>query len=115
MSSFRDKVGDAWATTADKVDVAGVTVEIRSMSVFDKACLVKNATTDGQVDAEKLHPWVVLTCCFDPETGDRAFTDEDLEWVAAQDAETIVNLSQKCLEMSGMGSSKTVDEAKKGS
>ena len=114
MSSFRDKVGDAWATESSKETVAGVDIEIRSMSVVDKSRLLKNASTDGLIDVEKWYPWVVLTCCFDPETGVRAFTEEDLEWVAAQDSDKIADLAQKCLGISGMGS-KPVDEGKDGS
>ena len=112
--SFRDKVGTAWATDSKKETVAGVEIELRSMSVIDKARLLKNASVDGQIDVEKWYPWVVLTCCFDPETGEKAFTDEDLEWVASQDSDKISDLAQKCLALSGMGS-KPVDEGKDGS
>lgn len=112
--SFKDKVGDAWATESSKATVAGVDVEIRSMSVLDKARLLKNASSDGLIDVEKWYPWVVLTCCFDPETGERAFTEEDLEWLSAQSSDIIADLAGKCLETSGMGA-KSVDEGKGGS
>lgn len=113
--SFRDKVGAAWDTTADKVTVAGVDVEVRSMSVFDKARLLKNASKDGQIDVERWYPWVVLTCCFDPETGEHAFTDEDLEWLGSKSSDAIADLAQKCLNISRMGSGKVVEEGKDGS
>lgn len=109
--SFRDKVGDAWATESSKATIAGVDIEIRSMSVIDKARLLKNASKDGQIDVERWYPWVVLTCCFDPDTGEKAFTDEDLEWVASQSSDVIADLAQKCLDASGMGS-KPVDAGK---
>lgn len=113
--SFRDKVGDAWAVESSKETVAGVDIEIRSMSVIDKSHLLKNASTDGKIDVEKWYPWVILTCCFDPETGEKAFSEEDLEWVASQDSDKIAGLAQKCLSRSGMGSGKVVDEAGKDS
>lgn len=113
--SFRDKIGTAWDTTADKVTVEGVEVEVRSMSVADKARLLKNAAVDGQIDVEKWYPWVVLTCCFDPETGDHAFSEADLDWLMSKSSDVIVDLAQKCLGVSGMGSDAAVDEAGKDS
>lgn len=113
--SFRDKVGHAWDTSAETVTVEGVEVEVRSMSVADKARLLKNASKDGLIDVEKWYPWVVLTCCFDPETGDKAFTEADLEWLAGKSSDVIADLAQKCLSVSGMGSDKAVGEAGKGS
>lgn len=113
--SFRDKVGVAWDTSGDKVTVEGVDVEIRSMSVLDKARLLKNASVDGQIDVEKWYPYVVLTCCFDPETGDKAFGVDDLDWLSERSSDVIADLAQQCLSISGMGSKKVVDEGKAGS
>jgi|SRR5581483_8451560 len=113
--SFRDKVGTSWDVATDKVTIEGVDIEIRSMSVLDKAKLLKNASKDGEVDAEKWYPWVVLTCCFDPETGERAFTEEDLEWLTSKSSDVVQLLAVRCLSLSAMGSGRVVEEAKKDS
>lgn len=115
MSSFRDKVDKAWDTTAERETVRGVEVEIRSMSVLDKARLLKNASTNGLIDTDKWYQWVVISCCYDPETGEKAFTEEDLEWLSSKSSDTIVELAGKCLGISAMGSNKAVDEAGKDS
>jgi hypothetical protein len=112
--SFRDKVGTAWDVATEKATIAGVEVELRAMSVADKARLVKDGSKDGLVQLEKWNPLIVLLCAYDPETGERAFTDDDLEWLQSRPADLIADLAAKCSSISAM-SEKPIDEGKDGS
>lgn len=109
--SFRDRVGTAWDVRVEKAVVAGVDVELRAMSVGDKARLVNEASKDGTVLIEKWNPLIVMLCAYDPETGERAFGEDDLEWLQSRPADLIADLAAKCSSISAM-TDKPVDSGK---
>ncbi len=109
--SFKDKVGAAWDPASETIDVEGVPVLVRSMSALGRTRLLKGASEDGIIDVEKWFPYLVLTCCFDPETDEKAFTEEDLDWLGARASGPIEVLATAALRVSGMAKG-SVDEGK---
>ena len=58
---------------------------------------------------------VLLHCCFDPDTGEQVFAEEDLEWLLAEkSAQTVDEVAQACLKISGLAAD-SVDEVGKDS
>ena len=100
--SFKDKIGAAWDVATEKVSINGVEVELRAMSVADKARLIRDASQDGLVQLEKWNPLIVLLCAYDPESGERAFGDDDLEWLQSRPADLIADLAAKCSSISAL-------------
>lgn len=107
--SLRDRIGKAWDPTREVVDVEGVSIEVRSLSVRDRARLLRSATTDGMIDVETWYPHVVVACCFDPESGEPAFSEADIEWLSSKSSGPVELLAHAGLRLSGMTKDATED------
>jgi hypothetical protein len=95
------------------VDAWGVKIGIRSMTAKQRSDMQQRWSVDGEQSPESLYENVLLFCCFDPETGEPAFTDEDLEWLLSEkSAQAIDVVATECLRVSGLASN-SVDEVGK--
>lgn len=93
----------------------GVTVEVRSMTARDRSRLLSAAAMDGGVvKFEEVLPDVVILCTFDPETGERVFSENDREALLSKAAGAIEMLATVALGLSGMDDN-AMDEAGKDS
>lgn len=118
--SIREKIRNASDIEKQLVDVPewGVTIECRSMTVRQRAAFVsanQNSSDDSGEKIEAVYGQILLTCCFDPETGDSVFADEDLSWLMTEKSGSVIDsLVTRCLEASGL-KEKAVDESGKSS
>lgn len=72
------------------VEVEGAKFEVRKPSVRERATILKAAGIvagkASSAEIDKLQAMAVINCVYDPETGERVFTDADLN--ALLDAES---------------------------
>lgn len=112
MSSIREAIQAADDGSADLYEVPewDVTVEIRSMTARSRAQFVAEmASEDGTVgnvnDPDRiLGMWwhVIGQTCYDPDSGERAFEDDDHEWLFEKNARVVNDLANACMAASGL-------------
>ena len=110
--SLRDRILDADDIGRELVDVPqwGVEVEVRTMSAGKRSRMLQTcALPDGSVDLDRLYPILIVATVFDPDSGERVFTEADMEALQEKSAASIEFVAQKAMEMSGM-TAKAVDE-----
>ena len=112
MSSIREQVQAADDGSADLYEVPewGVVVEIRSMTARSRAHFVAEmASEDGTVggvnDPDRIiGMWwhVIGQTCFDPDSGEPAFSEGDDEWLFEKNARVVNDLANACMAASGL-------------
>ena len=112
MSSIREQVQAADDGSADLYEVPewDVVVEIRSMTARSRAHFVAEmASEDGTVggvnDPDRIiGMWwhVIGQTCYDPDSGERAFSDGDDEWLFDKNARVVNDLANACMTASGL-------------
>ena len=112
MSSIREAIQAADDGTADLHEIPewGVVVEIRSMTARSRAQFVAEmASEDGTVasvnDPDRIiGMWwhVISQTCFDPDLGERAFEDDDQQWLFDKNARVVNDLANACMAASGL-------------
>lgn len=115
--SLRDRILQADDIGRELVEVPqwGVTVEVRTMSAGKRSRMLQTcALPDGTIDLDRLYPMLIVATVFDPEDGERVFTEEDMPALQEKSASSIEFVAQKAMEMSGMAA-KAVDEEGKSS
>ena len=97
------------------VDAWGVKIGVRSMTALQRSNMQNDWEADQVGAAAKLYSAVLLNCCFDPDTGETVFNEEDLEWLMAEkSAQTVEQVAQVCLQVSGLAGD-SLDEVGKDS
>jgi len=115
--SLRDRIFAKDDIIKEKVEVEewGVTVEVRSMTGRERAQSMKEyVDEEGNVDAERLYPALIVATVYDPTTGEPVFQPEDAASLNLKNSGALEKLAQVAIRLSGMGQ-KAVDEAGKGS
>jgi len=115
--SIRDKIRKAQDRTSEIVEVPewGVTVEIRSMTGSQRSAIVTALTSDEDNKMEALWGGMLVSCVYDPETGDPVFKEDDAEWLLGEKSSTVLDrLSNVCLQVAGIVEG-AVDDAGKDS
>lgn len=115
--SLRDRIFAADDIGRESLEVPqwGVTLEIRTMTAHRRSQMLKAAALDeGGVDLDVLYPMLVVSCVFDPETGEAVFTNDDMAGLQEKSAAAIELVATKAMEMSGM-TAKAVDAEGKSS
>lgn len=80
-----------------------VELEIRGMNGRDRAKLLRGSMDENnELDFEKLYPLLILSCSFDPETGEKVFTEKDLDALNAKSGAALESVGQVCARLSGM-------------
>ena len=112
MSSIREAIQAADDGTAELHEVPewGVVVEIRSMTARSRAQFVAEmASEDGTVggvnDPDRIiGMWwhVISQTCYDPDSGERAFEDDDQQWLFDKNARVVNDLANACMAASGL-------------
>ena len=115
--SIRDKIRKAQDRTSQIVEVPewGVTVEVRSMTGTQRSAIVTALTSDEDNKMEALWGGMLVSCIYDPETGDPVFKEDDAEWLLNEKSSTVLDrLSNVCLQVAGIVEG-AVDDAGKDS
>lgn len=114
--SLRDRILQTKDIKSNIVNVEqwGVDLDIRTMTAGERSGLVASCSKpDGTVDLEKMYPLLIIAAVYDPETGAKVFTSEDMVALQDKSASAIEFVAQKVMEVSGM-TPKAVDEEGKG-
>lgn len=110
--SIRDRILQAKDIHSSSLTVEqwDVKLEIRTMTAVERSRLVATCTKpDGTVDMEKMYPLLLIAAVYDPETGEKVFTAEDMGALQDKSAAAVELVAQKVMEVSGM-TAKAVDE-----
>ena len=59
-----------------------------------------------------MFPLLIAICAHDPETGERVFTDDDIEALRRKNGAVVWRVGQKCLEIAGMTADADVEAGK---
>lgn len=102
METLRQRLNSVPAFTSETVEAWGERIEVRSMSVIEKTMITALAEKDGKLAMEVLLPGIIVATCFDPETGDKVFSEDDIEWIKAQNAGVIEQLAAVGIRLSGL-------------
>ena len=88
-------------------------LELRELSANDREALVRlyNAAVEDPQAAEGATAFVVARGLYDPSTGARVFTDEQINELGAKSFEVLNRLSSRVLELSGLADDSTEVEA----
>ena len=115
--SIRDQIRKAQDRTSQITEVPewGVTVEVRSMTGTQRSAIVTALTSDEDNKMEALWGGMLVSCVYDPETGDPVFKEDDAEWLLNEKSSTVLDrLSNVCLQVAGIVEG-AVDDAGKDS
>lgn len=110
--SLRDRILQANDIQSNIITVTqwGVDLDIRTMTAIERTRLVSLCTkTDGTVDMEKMYPMLLIAAAYDPITGEKVFTADDMVALQDKSASAIEFVAQKVMEVAGM-TAKAVDE-----
>ena len=119
--SISQKIKTVNALNKETVYIAewDVTVEVRSMSARQRATLQSVIASDNGSTGDKqeqMWSYLFCNCCFDIETGEKVFSEEDMQWLLDQSAfSPIDQLATKCLEVSAIGKKASEDLGKSSS
>lgn len=105
---LRDVILAADDIESEMVEVRqwNVKVEVRSLTARERARMLDAIASDNpeefQLSVEKLYPDIVIKTCYDPETGERLFQDEDREELMNKSGAAVEKLAQAGIRLSGM-------------
>ena len=105
MSVLKEKIKAAQDVRSQKVTIPewDVTIEVRTMTALDRAKLLKTCVEkDGSMITEKFQAGLIIASVFDPETGEKVFTDEDYELLMSKAAGVIESLATVSMGISGL-------------
>lgn len=114
--SLRDRILQTKDIQSNVITVQqwGVDLDIRTMTARERSSLVASCTKpDGTVDMEKMYPLLLIAAVYDPETGEKVFSSDDVDALQDKSASAVEFVAQKVMEISGMNP-KAVDEEGKG-
>lgn len=100
----------------------GVKLELRSPTGDERAALVtafidveaSTATGKAQMrDLKRMYPTLIITCAYDPETGERIFemTDQTIAALNGKRGDVLERIAMACMPLAGL-SPDQVDEGK---
>lgn len=103
--SLKDKIKESQDIQTELITVEewGVQIQVKTMSAKARAKLFSTATDkQGNVIHEKFQAAMVITCCFDPETGEKLFSEADTEWLMEKSAGPIEQIASVAMRLSGL-------------
>jgi len=113
--SLRDRILAADDIGKDVMEVPewGCSLEVRTVTAGERSKMIKAALTDeGTLDTVSLFPMLIISSCFDPDTGEQVFGPDDLAALQGKSAAAVERIGQKAMEMSGMTSEAVDAEGK---
>jgi predicted amidohydrolase len=114
--SLRDQILAAKDRINKTVEVPewGVTIELRTMTAAQRVTMFSEAydPNNGQTNLKVLYPQVILSCCFDPKSGEAIFTSEDVDAVMDKSGVVIERIALEALNLSGIDKDAVTDAGK---
>lgn len=106
MSELKDKIKSADDIVKETVECPewGVNVEVRTMSGFKRAELLQNCIDKdkGDFDQIKWQAGIIVTCSFDPESGEQIFTMEDVTWLMEKSSAPLERIAATATRLNGL-------------
>lgn len=102
---LRDQIRDAKDIESRIVEVPewGVKVELRTPTVRTRGEMISEfMKDDGKIDYVRMYPSLVVATAYDPDTGERLFSLDDIEWLEEKSAKALEHLGEVAVELSGM-------------
>ena len=104
--NLRDKILNANDEQTELVTVEqwGVKLLVKSITGKDRAGLMNRCLNQktGVMDMEKLYALLVIHTTYDPETGDRVFTEADMEALNGKNGAAMEKIAKVASKLSGM-------------
>jgi len=103
--SLRDKIRSADDIKKEIVKIAvwDCSIELRTMTAKQRAFVLNESMNDdGKIQHDKLHAQMLIACCFDPETQERIFSQDDSEWLMEKSSGPVELLVSKAMRISGL-------------
>jgi hypothetical protein len=105
--SLRDKILAAADIPSETVEVPewNATLLIKGMTAADRLSLMQNAVdpNSGNVDMSIVYPDVVVACAYDPDNGERVFSDDDKALIMGKASAAVEKVASVGLRLSGIG------------
>jgi hypothetical protein len=117
MGKLKDTIQAAQDIKSESVSIPewGITLEVRTMRAIDRAKLFRDCIDkQGSVISGKFQAGLIIATCFDPDTGEKIFSDDDYDLVMDKSANIIERLSSIAHKISGFGN-ETVSSIEKNS
>lgn len=106
MSDLRAKIFAAKDIGVQVIAVPewDVQIEVRGMTGQERSEFMRAAIDHktGQPRLDRVYSQVVITCCYDPATGERLFSDADRDLLDTKAASATALLAQVAMELSGI-------------
>lgn len=104
MSDLRERIlaADDIASERVHVDAWGVDVEVRGMSGRARAEVMQKSLEGGALNLARAYPLLVIGCTFDPETGERVFSESDFEAVSEKAGGALEQIAMVAARLSGL-------------
>lgn len=103
---------DIESETVEVPQWGGIKVEVRGMSGKERAGLMKRAMVDGELDFERLYPLLIVATVFDPESGDKVFSEKDLNALNEKSGAALEHVGKVAARLSGMNQEAADDMGK---
>jgi len=105
MSSLSEQIFAADDIESKVVEVKqwGVSLVVKSMTARDRSKMLASAAENGgNIDLSNVLPEIVILCTYDPETGEKVFSDSDRDALLAKSAAAIEQIATVAMELSGL-------------
>jgi hypothetical protein len=105
--TLRDKILATEDIPSETVEIPewNVTLKVKGMSAGDRVTLMQHAydQATGQVNMAAVYPDILVSCCFDPDSGELIFSDADKEAIMKKSSAAVEKIASVGLRLSGMG------------
>ncbi len=112
---LKDKILAAQDLDAEMLEIPewDVIIEVRSPTAGDRARLLTQFVNpdSGVVENDKMQAAVAVMCCFDPESGERLFDEDDIPALMAKAARPVERIFRVGNRLSGL-TEDVIDEGK---
>ena len=80
----------------------GVTLELRTPNADERMTMTSMFSGGDEVDMTKMFPALIVSCAYDPASGERVFTADDLALLGQKNGAVVQRVGQRCMEVAGM-------------
>lgn len=114
--SLRDQILKVQDHTSTKLEIPEwkVTIEVRSMPASARLSMIDEGydQDSGKVNITRLTVTCLLNCVFDPQTGERVFTEDDVPALLEKSADVIDRIVRVANEQSALHEKALTDSGK---
>jgi hypothetical protein len=117
MGELRDRIKAKDDITSEPLDVPewGVKLEVRSMTGNERAVIMERyMDEEGNLRVGDLYPAVLIAACFDPDTGEKVFDNDDAGWLNEKNSAALERVGKVALRLAGIDA-EAKDQMGKGS